>query len=61
MSINRAFDVRFLLYFLFVLVLVIVTSGKATADRPTSSITEDLPDWFSDDEDIVEIILTNTI
>ena len=36
---NRAFDARFLLYFLFVLVLVIVTSGTATAaDRPTSNI-----------------------
>ena len=53
MSRNRAFDTRFLLYFLFVLILVIITSGKATADasdRPTSSITSTDPYWFRTDD-----------
>ena len=55
MLLRSILNTSFFLSLLVVSVLVIVTSGKATADRPTSSITEDLPDWFSNDEANVEI------
>ena len=45
-----------LMFLLVLSLIVIVMSGKATAaDRPTSEITEDLPDWFSNNGDYVEI------
>ena len=58
MSRNRASNACFFLFFLLVSVLVIVTSDSVAAgneDRPESSITEDLPDWFNNDDDDVEI------
>jgi len=59
MSRNRTFNARFLLYFLFILVIVIVTSGKAmAADRPDSNIISvKLEDgkWTNNETSNVEI------